>query len=295
MAELEPIMGFFGNLLPMPLAVARDLSLADFTGQIKRSLLDAFSNQEVPFERLANEPEIAAVAQRGGIYQALFSFQDARARTRQWGAMTQSTILIFQKGATEDLGLWLMEVPSGLEGGFIYNADLYTADTARAFRSRYLELLNRVADRPAATVRELIDPSQSESARYLSKLRSAPAVAAAPAPERVVPPPVAVALSPAEQSLREVWANVLNVSSEDIQPTDNFFDLGGNSLLVMRAIEHTAREFNVRPEARRYFYETLAQLAATEPTAAAEPVARPVKKSFFKRVFAGFGDGQVEG
>src|SRR5207344_2553936 len=151
-AELEPVMGFFNNLLPVQLGVQGGCKVVDFIRDIKQELLEVFSHQDVPFERLAVEPEVASRTQRVGLYQALFSFQDARDRTRQWGGLKQQGILIFQKGATEDLGLWLMEVPSGIEGGFTYNADLYTAETAAAFRERFIELVQRLAANPSMSV-----------------------------------------------------------------------------------------------------------------------------------------------
>ncbi|MCC5324264.1 hypothetical protein, partial [Staphylococcus aureus] len=76
----------------------------------------------------------------------------------------------FQKGATEDLGLWLMDVPDGIEGGFIYNADLYTAATARALHERYVELLERLASNPYLSLVDLIAVENSPSAKYLSQV-----------------------------------------------------------------------------------------------------------------------------
>ncbi len=172
MAELEVVMGFFNNLLPVQLRVNRELKVIDFIRDVKRELIEVFSHQDVPFEKLAAEPEIASRAQRVGLYQALFSFQDARERPRQWGGLRQSSILLFQKGATEDLGLWLMEVPSGLEGGITYNADLYLPETAAAFRERYVELLTRLAANPAPTVGALTSAAESPSAQVLKRLAS---------------------------------------------------------------------------------------------------------------------------
>jgi amino acid adenylation domain-containing protein len=65
-AELEPVMGFFNNLLPVQVDLRAEQSLIEFAGALKADLLEVFSHQEVPFERLATEPEVAARTQKVG-------------------------------------------------------------------------------------------------------------------------------------------------------------------------------------------------------------------------------------
>ncbi|MFX9699919.1 condensation domain-containing protein, partial [Acinetobacter baumannii] len=50
--EVESVMGFFNNLLPVPLKLDTAQPLADWLQQVKRDMLDAFAHQDVPFERL---------------------------------------------------------------------------------------------------------------------------------------------------------------------------------------------------------------------------------------------------
>lgn len=346
-------MGFFNNLLPVQLRVDRTQSATSFASEIKQELLNVFSHQEVPFERLAEEPALAARAQRGGIYQALFSFQDARDRVRQWGPLVQSSILVFQKGATEDLGLWLMEVPSGLEGGLIYNADLFSQDTALGFRNSYLTAVRNLVEQPSQTISQVVDIQSSASAQYVMHARSeesrvvtgsdnsvlgrrAPSTAPlggmagaialvwselmqvdvrllrdtdnlknlgvahpialtaaqrsatllgfAMDPERYATQTIrqlavaaealsgpAPAMAPSDQpnvsssherELQRIWSELLDIEPDQITGDDNFFDLGGSSLLAMRAIELSARSLGFRVDARRYLSDSMSQLAS---------------------------------
>ncbi|HPG89370.1 MAG TPA: condensation domain-containing protein, partial [Hyphomicrobium sp.] len=57
--EVEPVMGFFNNLLPTPLAVRPELSIKEWLSVVKAELIGAFANQDVPFERLAVEADFA--------------------------------------------------------------------------------------------------------------------------------------------------------------------------------------------------------------------------------------------
>jgi hypothetical protein len=77
--------------------------------------------------------------------------------------------------------------------------------------------------------------------------------------------------TPTELALAEVWGELLGVARVDLG--DNFFDLGGSSLLAMQAAENVARRIGRRISPRRYVFDTLAQLALAYDTQgqAAEP------------------------
>jgi acyl carrier protein len=263
-SEVESVMGFFNNLLPVHLVVQPSLTIGSWLAAIKRELLECFANEDVPFERLATEPELAVHAQRAGLYQSLYSFQDARDRERHWGPLSHAAVLVMQKGATEDLGLWLMEVPSGLEGGINYNADLFDLTTAKLFRQRLVGLLQRLADSPGQTLESLLaQPSNDAMAfsRWAQTHQTVP-VAAQSAQQ---PLPRVGGLSPAQQKLAEMWARLLGVNPDQIFPEDNFFDLGGTSLLVMRAVADAERELGLKIDPQRFVFESLQQLSAGPP------------------------------
>jgi amino acid adenylation domain-containing protein len=284
-SDLEPIMGFFNNMLPVHLRVDDRQSLGDWVRGVKNELLETFANQDVPFERLAGEPEFASYSQKSGFYQGLFSFQDARDRQRDWGGLAQENLPIMQGGATEDLGLWLMEGPAGLTGGINFNADLFTRDTAQLFRDRFMALLRDAVARPQATIRELLD-APSEEQRRFRDWREAKLAAPAPADTATAAAPAAqAAASPGETALAGIWSNLLGVDAAQIGATDNFFDLGGNSLLVMQAVEAMDRQLGLKVDPRRYVYESLRQLSAD--AAAGPAIAAAVDTAPLAAIWAG--------
>ena len=303
--ELETVMGFFTNLLLVQLRVDESMKLMDYVRYVKQELLAVTTHALVPFERVVAEPEVSARIGRAGSYHALFSFQDARERPRDFGAGLQhKQIHLRQRGATDDLGLWLMDKPHGLEGALIYNADVYLSETGEAFRVRFDELLQRVLANPDTTLAELGDPAGSAAAQVLSRLRadaSKPSDAELRlAAQRGEDAPQL--LMPEQAQLAQIWASVLSIDVNDIHPTDNFFDLGGDSLLAMRAMQQAERTLGARPEARRYVFESLAQLAAdlrvqpaavaaVEEAAAAAAAAAPTqeKRGLLGRVASAFG------
>ncbi|HNC22129.1 phosphopantetheine-binding protein, partial [Accumulibacter sp.] len=77
-----------------------------------------------------------------------------------------------------------------------------------------------------------------------------------------------------------IWENVLGVSQ--IAAQDNFFDLGGDSLLLMDVIARLKAGYGIVLNPREIMFQTLAQLAAqcearqaAQQPAAAAGVATP--------------------
>ncbi|MBT2332546.1 amino acid adenylation domain-containing protein [Variovorax paradoxus] len=261
--ETEDVMGCFNNVLPVSLEVDFGLGLPDFMRYVKQELLTMMNYQQVPFERLMAQSGLESHIRAVGPYQAMFSFQDARERPRAIGSLQNKEMHVMQHGATDDIGVWLLDKPQGMAGALIYNADIYLRETGAQLRDRYLEVLYRVVDHPTATLAELASTEGSATAAYLRRLAavdplkaSAPANAANSAQGRDD-----ILLNPEHAQLAQIWATVIGIDVNDIRSTDNFFDLGGDSLLVLRAIQQTERTLGYRVNSRRYLFENLGQIA----------------------------------
>ncbi|MEU5633346.1 non-ribosomal peptide synthase/polyketide synthase [Streptomyces rishiriensis] len=109
------------------------------------------------------------------------------------------------------------------------------------------------------------------TAQHKTDLRALPAPERAPASGHVPP------RGPQEQALAEIWADLLGVAA--VGATDDFFELGGDSILAARALARIREELGVRLTVRDVFTaRTVAALAPLlgEPSAAAptEPIPR---------------------
>jgi hypothetical protein len=66
-----------------------------------------------------------------------------------------------------------------------------------------------------------------------------------------------------EQFLADLWRDVLKV--EQIGASDNFFDLGGHSLLSVRVAAAVHRATGWRMDPRTLFFQSLREVAAAAP------------------------------
>ena len=182
--EFESVMGFFNNLLPLHLQPQLDMPFTEWLNLVRREVIDIFAHQRVPFERLATEVGDASRLD----YQVLFSFQDARDRKNEWGALQHSNIPVFQRGATEDLGLWLLDGKDGLKGGITYNTDLYHRETARTLRRRFSNLLKAIVKYPDMTIGKLLPRMHRQTARGAANASSVSPIASATVVDRQATP-----------------------------------------------------------------------------------------------------------
>ncbi|MEQ1519487.1 MAG: phosphopantetheine-binding protein, partial [Usitatibacteraceae bacterium] len=217
------------------------------------------------------------------LYQALYSYQDARQRITNWGGLTHENILLFQRGATEDLGMWFVETESGLHGGVTYNTDIFIAQTAKDLRDGYLAMVDGVIDSPSANIGELASPLRAT----LKQAENVPIAASreshARNRESLGTPP----RSDTEKLLAQIWCDLLKIPSVVVE--DNFFDLGGHSLLAMQSILSMEEKTGKRVDRSRFIFETLAQIAKSYDDAVPEPVE---KKGGLRSLFSGLLGGK---
>ena len=65
----------------------------------------------------------------------------------------------------------------------------------------------------------------------------------------------------AECALAEIWQNGLGVDRVGVD--DNFFDLGGHSMLTVQIISTIEKNWGVRGKVEEVIFQTLGQMAAT--------------------------------
>ncbi|MFZ2754996.1 MAG: amino acid adenylation domain-containing protein [Lysobacteraceae bacterium] len=168
--ELESVMGFFVNALPLRLQVDPAQGFRSLLQTARVEMIDALGCQDVPFEHLVRVLGTHRDTSRFPIYQAFFSYQDARQRPCRWSDLAHANVPVFQPAAAQDVALWFLDGADGLVGGLNYNTDILIADTATLLVERYLALLDGLVGALATSsddvpLRALLTMTPAESAR----------------------------------------------------------------------------------------------------------------------------------
>ena len=163
--ELEQVMGFFVNALPLRLRVDPDASFLELLRSVRAESVEAFGAQDVPFEHLVRVLDTKRDESRFPIYQAFFSYQDARARPSRWGNLDHHNVPVFQPSAAQDVALWFLDGADGLVGGLNYSTDIIAPATAARWRRRFLALVEAIAADPDRSIRRLLEVTGEERAQ----------------------------------------------------------------------------------------------------------------------------------
>jgi len=147
--EIENLIGFFVNTLVLRADLSGkpsgNPSLAELLGQVRRTALDAFAHQDLPFERLVEELAPERTLAHTPLFQVQLVLQNAPMGDLAVPGLAISTLGVDSGVAKFDLSLALSESPDGFAGVLAYAVDLFDRSTAERLAARFQTLLSGMA------------------------------------------------------------------------------------------------------------------------------------------------------
>ncbi|MFI7024044.1 amino acid adenylation domain-containing protein [Micromonospora sp. NPDC049900] len=164
--ELENLVGLFVNTLALradlsPVAATADTagtepSFATLLRRTRTTVVRALAHQEIPFERLVKDLNVARDVSRSPVFQVLFTLQNYAPGGTRWpedlhveGVGTDTASARF------DLSLYVGETADGLRGMVVHNTDLFDTATVRRLTASLATLLRAAVARPDLPVVDL--------------------------------------------------------------------------------------------------------------------------------------------
>jgi len=145
--EVEGLIGFFVNTLPLRAETAAGRPFAGLLAAVRERALGAYAHQDVPFERLVEELAPGRDLSRGPLFQVMLALEDGPGAALRLPGMEIQGVPVHTGTAKFELTLALAGDGDGLAGGLEYNADLFDAATARRMAEHLAILLaGAVAD-----------------------------------------------------------------------------------------------------------------------------------------------------
>ncbi|WP_156745553.1 condensation domain-containing protein, partial [Mycobacterium sp. E1319] len=159
---VDDLVGFFINTWVLRVQVRPEHRFCDVLEQVRRKALDAYSNQEVPFERLVDRLHCARSTAHHPLFQVCMAFQNLGApRQVTLHGVHVEQLGVFRRPVKFDLDFDLGEVPTGdpaapmAAGVLTYAAELFDRSTIDRLLTWFGTVLeNAVAD-PAVAVGDI--------------------------------------------------------------------------------------------------------------------------------------------
>ncbi|GAA4183183.1 hypothetical protein GCM10022252_10210 [Streptosporangium oxazolinicum] len=151
-SELEPVIGFFVNTLPVRFDLSGDPSFAEVVRRTRETVMDMLSYQRVPFQRLVEELAPQRDLDRNPLVQALFSFEPTPMAEPRFGDLSASLIDLMPTGAKAGLDFTVFRAATGdaFDLTITYGTDLFDPGTVRSIGDRFHRLLAAVVAAPEA-------------------------------------------------------------------------------------------------------------------------------------------------
>jgi amino acid adenylation domain-containing protein len=161
--ELEQLVGFFVNLLPVRLNLGGDPTFVELLQRAAKSILEVYAHQDLPFEKLVEELKPERDLKRNPVVQILFVMQNTEQRALQLAGLSVEPFRLGNASSRFDLALFMSEGEKGLEALWRYNSDVFESTAIATFAATFEALLISIAANPLARVSTLAMKSSSES------------------------------------------------------------------------------------------------------------------------------------
>ena len=167
-AEIEPLIGFFVNTLALRGDLSGDPTFRELLARTKEVCLQGYANQDIPFERLAEELQPERSLSHTPIFQVMFALQNAPMQQMQLPGLTMERMPTTTGTSMFDMSWFVNEVADGFLLYVEYAADLFERATIRRALAHFQMLLRSATTNPERRISELELLGEEERQKVLT-------------------------------------------------------------------------------------------------------------------------------
>jgi amino acid adenylation domain-containing protein len=173
--ELEGLIGFFVNMLPLRADLGGDPTFGGLLGRVREAAMGAYAHQELPFERLVEELVTERSLTHTPLFQVAFGLERAGG---QDGTLTLGDVRLepfgrVERSARYDLDLVMGEAGDALAGVLVYRAVLFEPATIARTVGHLEATLAAMAADPDGRISEVPLLRDAERAQLLEEWQGA--------------------------------------------------------------------------------------------------------------------------
>jgi amino acid adenylation domain-containing protein len=178
-AEFANLVGYFVNPVTLRADFSRNPTFVEFLEQVRQTVLSAIEHQDYPFPLLVERLQPSRDSRRSPLLDVVFVLE----KPHRAEVQDLSLFVIGEPGARADLGglqlepypvkervtqfdleLRMVEVGKTLSASFLYNTDIFDAETISELSLHFRHLLSAIIDTPALPISRLslLSPTQRQ-------------------------------------------------------------------------------------------------------------------------------------
>lgn len=144
--ELESLVGYFVNPLPIRASLNAGLSFADLLLVNKQRMLEMTAYQDFPFEKIVESHNPERSMSYSPVFQHMFSYAKTSEETLDIPGADVRSMSIDDFTAKYDLLFSIQDSADGLSGEIQFNATLYEMESARRWAANFGVMLSSVCE-----------------------------------------------------------------------------------------------------------------------------------------------------
>lgn len=259
--ETEPLMGPFAGPVALRLGLNGDPTLREFVLAARNTTVEALGHTELPFELLLDKLQVRPVAGRSPLFQFYFFCQTAFLQARELQDLTIAPMPTTSIGTPFEIQLAIIERKEGVRAELEYNANLFHSATMKEWLQYYQSILTALIGNPDSRVSKLPAPPHRAKDTVAAFSHIAEQSSLQKGPEASLAETSSFANEPLTSELKQMWQAALG--NDKIGLHDNFFALGGRSLVAARLIAKINKQYSLKLGLATFFNcPTIAELAA---------------------------------
>ncbi|KAA8786040.1 amino acid adenylation domain-containing protein [Paenibacillus amylolyticus] len=169
-AELEPVMGMFVNTLAVRNQPAADKTFAVYLLEVKEHMLNAYENQDYPFEELIKKVNLTKDARRNPLFDTMFVLQNSGPSEMHMDGLTCMPVAPNNRVSKFDLTLYVTESDQQIDAAFEYSTILFEKTTIAAMSQHLLLILTTIGCEPHIEINQIKFPEEDMNEGTLADL-----------------------------------------------------------------------------------------------------------------------------
>lgn len=224
------LVGHLVNLLPLRIQLSPELTFVECMKLVQAKMYKALDHQSYSYGQLVKDLNLPREADKMALLNSVFNI-DVQPLNQglNFSDVEASFVTIPREFENFELFFNAVNMGDSLILECQYNTNLFTTATLENWTSSILELMNLV----------VVEPQEKISNLKLNFLK----ISAITEDESISVTPTLVRNSYIEEKIKDIWTRVLLVPGINVE--DNFFTIGGHSLLAIEVANLMTKEFNI--------------------------------------------------
>jgi len=253
-SSMESIIGMFVNTVVIRIKFYKDISFRSLLKMTNEVILDAITHQDLSFDKIVEIVNPVRLANINPVFQVAFAWDENLNVPLRLNDIKSNKVFMHGGASPFDITCSLLDNGEKIEGEIEYNTDLIKSDTIINLCDNYAKLItNLVSDYGNIEFHGKVDNQIKVSGHRMDTIsgklnRGALKHEAGETRDKTRK---AILLTSTEEKIYQIWCDVLK--TKDILPEDNFFEIGGNSLLAISVLSKIESRFEMELGLRALF------------------------------------------